>query len=107
MNITYDKFEKYMKHIVAFEEMQSEITMATSKYNNFTGDYADFGIPSTTFDTVELLSIVCDDTSGWIEYWVYELDCGREYKEGMIKSKNGSIIALQTIEDLWNLLSSK
>lgn len=42
-----------------------------------------------------------------ISYFVYELDFGRNYKDGCIKDKDGNNIKLETPEDLWNVLVSE
>ncbi len=44
------------------------------------------------------------DESEWIRYWVWELDCGKEYKPGTVTEENKNI-PLRTPEDLWNLLN--
>ena len=49
-------------------------------------------------------SKVFDDKEKWIDYWVWELDCGKEYKDGMVTERDGSNIPLKTPSDLWNLL---
>lgn len=105
MNIKFDEFKRFMENIVAFEEIGDKLSAATSDYNKKTKDYADLSIPSTTFDTVTLLERVTNDTSSWISYWVYELDCGRKYKDGMITDEDNNNIKLKTIEDLWNVLN--
>ncbi len=45
-----------------------------------------------------------DDT---ISYFVFELDYGRKWKEGMITDSNGKDIDLSTSEKLYNYLLSK
>ena len=107
MNIKFDEFKRYMEHIVAFEEFGDKLSEATSDYNKKTKDYSGFAVPSTTFDTVTLLERVTNDTSSWISYWVYELDCGRKHKDYTITEPDGTTIKLATIEDLWKLLKSE
>ena len=46
-----------------------------------------------------------DDTrDSWIDYFVYELDFGKKYKEGSCTYKDGTFIDLSTSEALWNFL---
>lgn len=40
----------------------------------------------------------------WIEYFIYELDFGKKYKDGMILEKDGSLINLSTTKKLYNFL---
>lgn len=58
---------------------------------------------------VSILEEIFDDKENkWISYYLYELDCGKSYKDGDIteKDKDGNvrIIPLKTPEDLYNLL---
>ena len=52
---------------------------------------------------VNLLEIVFNDKSDWISYFLYELDFGKRYKDGMI-TDNDQNVKLATPEDLYNLL---
>lgn len=45
-----------------------------------------------------------DNHTGWISYWIYELDFGRSWKPGLITDVNGKDIRLQTKEDLYRFL---
>ena len=56
--------------------------------------------------TVSLLSNVMGDDFDWIEYWLWELDCGTRDDLGVFR-KNGEPIPLKTIDDLYNLLVEK
>lgn len=55
-----------------------------------------------------LEEIFNDKETQWISYYLYELDCGKSYKDGDITEKdkdgNEKIIPLKTPEDLYNLL---
>ena len=43
---------------------------------------------------IELLKIEFNDDEDWIEYFIWELDFGKKYKDGMITNKNNEIIHL-------------
>ena len=66
----------------------------------------DFDFPTLEWSLkLTLEKMFCDDTDlGWIEYFVYDLDFGTKYEDGMIKDTDGNIIKLSTVEDLYNLL---
>lgn len=56
---------------------------------------------------VDLLELATNDTeNGWIAYWLYELNCGKDYKDGCV-TKGGENIPLKSQLDLWNLLVSE
>ncbi len=56
---------------------------------------------------LKLLSTVMQDTSGWLEYWLYELDCGKKYRKDSVKDAKGKPIKMQTIADVYALLKSE
>ena len=63
-----------------------------------------YDITDPMFDMiVDLLEICFNDKEKWIEYWVFELDFGNKYKEGMIK-RDKTTIPLKTAKDLYDLL---
>lgn len=47
------------------------------------------------------------DKDGWIDYFCFELDFGKKWKEGTITEKDGTDIVLKTAEDLYNLLEKQ
>jgi len=60
-----------------------------------------------TDQMLKILKTEFDDFNDWIDYYIYELDFGRKYKDGMVTSKNGEIIKLIAPEDLYELLNEK
>lgn len=57
---------------------------------------------------IKLLHLIFEekDTNEWISYFCFELNFGREYKEGTVLDKNGNAIPLATIDDLYTLLTA-
>lgn len=57
---------------------------------------------------IKLLSIIMEDESGWISYFIYELEFGEKYEDGDITAtdKDGKevIIPMKTIDDLYQVL---
>lgn len=45
-----------------------------------------------------------DSSEGWIGYWIYELNYGKEWRPGCVTLKDGTDIKLQSKEDLYNFL---
>ena len=60
---------------------------------------------NTLITLLEQLTI--DTESKWIEYFIYELDFGKENYRLQVYDKNNKEIPLSTIEDLWNMLNNK
>lgn len=103
MNIQYKEFEKHLnniKRLMSFEDSLRSIC------NQAYHDNLDCEIhfPTLIGDVIDLLVNATDDRNEWIEYWVYELDCGENYEDGMITDANKNIIKLKTVEDLWNCI---
>ena len=55
---------------------------------------------------VKLLEKLMQDNFGNISYFIYELNYGREYKEGCVSDKNGNI-DISTPEKLYDFLMSE
>lgn len=45
---------------------------------------------------------MCDE-NGWIEYYIFDLECGEKYFDGCVK-EFGNNITIKTPEDLYNFL---
>ena len=53
---------------------------------------------------IKILEIEMNDENKWIDYFCYELDFGKEYKEGSVTEKDDSIIDLSTASKLYDFL---
>lgn len=105
--ITFEEFNYYMTAIKDEDELQDKLTEAISEYNRKQNMCMSLVMPSQDYVIVDLLAKIFDDQNEWISYWVYKLDCGRKYEDGTVTDKDGGIIKLKTIGDLWNLLISE
>jgi hypothetical protein len=54
---------------------------------------------------IDILEEVTNDNGGWIEYFLWELDFGKENWRLKVYSKDKKEIPLSSIDDLWNLLN--
>jgi len=54
---------------------------------------------------VSILRNELNDDVDWITYFISDLNFGRRYTDGMIKSKDNKEIQLGTAEDLWAILT--
>jgi len=105
MNIEYSDFEKYLKRIEKQIRLDESIHAVC---RNAYSDNLDLEImfPTMIDDVIELLAKAANDQGDWISYWVYELNCGAKYEDGMVIDVNGNIIKLKSIRDLWDMLSN-
>ena len=60
--------------------------------------------PLCTSTVIDLLEFIFNDENQWINYWIFELEFGKDYKDGDAKDADGSNIPLKTVEDLYELL---
>jgi hypothetical protein len=95
--LSLEKFKRYMGAIVEHD----------TRMNNMCGIFdVDFletlGGPNAAL--MELLEeLMRDESTSWISYWTYELDCGKLYKDGCV-TVDGNIVKLETLEDLYTVL---
>ena len=52
---------------------------------------------------VRSLELAMNDTSKWIQYWLYECDYGRDTKNKV--TINGKKVSIKTPEDLYNCIT--
>jgi len=61
-----------------------------------------------TNQLIKILQIQTNDTEdSWIEYFIYDLDYGNDYKPGCVTLGDGSSIDLSDIESLYNFLKEE
>mgnify|MGYP001031021408 CR=1 FL=1 len=86
------QFEKDEKCVEAFDVILP--------YDNISG--YDNSVLIDAF--INLLKECVNDTNDWIDYFVWELDFGRDYTDGCVRI-NGKDVPLRTAEDLWNIIN--
>ncbi len=104
--LTYNEFQDYINDIIRIRKLEESIINVCVKYNrdDIQLGYAEFQFPTLENDLVNLLMTATHDENEWIDYWLYELDCGQNYEIGKITIDNKPV-ALQTIQDLWDLIN--
>lgn len=64
---------------------------------------ADISMHDSVVDAlIELLEKVFHDEDGWIDYYIFETDFGKEHRK--ITTDEGTTIQLDNVHDLYNLL---
>lgn len=100
----YRDFERHMKKIVAVHEFDNGLSKLSAEARNGSDMDVCFAFPTLIDSTIELLQEAMNDEDEWIDYWVYELNCGEEYFDGIALDANGNPIELKTIWDLYNAI---
>lgn len=105
MQITYKEFEKHIKDVVSITELSNALSEIGNKYyrDNGSGEFV-FEFPDLSYNVIQLLEMLTNDKQEWIEYWVYELRCGKKANEYDVTDSAGNPVPLATISELWNVL---
>ena len=98
-------FANYINKIMRLSDLEDQI-------NNLVRDVDDLeGYHSYTWlqdDVLGLLEEIMDDTQdSLIGYFVYELNFGREYRDGCIEDADGTPIKITTPEELYDELERR
>ena len=101
--VTYEWFESQMKQIM------ESLNWMDKLYDTdvFAEEVLDMFGRKIEQPVHMLQHILHDEKSWWISYWLYDLDCGKRWEPGMVEDKDGKEIKLQTLEDLWKVLTEK
>lgn len=98
-----DTFIRYMNEITdqyyVIEELYESIDKIFGISDGIISQVMSVSLP------VKILADAMNDTNGWIEYYIYECDCGRNGKD-MIWENEDKPVPFCTVEDLWNVLTS-
>ena len=99
--ISKENFIKYIDKIKRMRDIEDAINEAGKSIEFFQfsfGDYEDlvFKVLEDAFD---------DQNSGWISYFIYELDFGKKWHEGSI-TQYGKSIPMRNAGELYDVLRS-
>ena len=99
--ITKEEFVSYIAFIKERGEKMDELNRA------FTDEFEDsIFYPYLKYEAkmVDLLKSVMHDKYDDIEYFIYELNFGEKYEDGMIREKDGTLIDFSTAENVYDYL---
>ena len=104
--ITKNKFVEIIDRLRETKDFVDETNDRARKLNDaIISDFFNASSLSISHESIvlELLENMfnADDTLSW---WLYDLDYGREYKDGIIQDGNGRNIDLSTAEKLYDFL---
>lgn len=95
--------EMFIDIMTAIRDMYNAGSDFYDKISDLIGAYpekvADILFPDKIID---VMSDIMDDQEGWLGWYVYENDWGENELEGI--DKDGNVILLMTLEDLWELI---
>lgn len=97
----FEEFEKYIKEIKSACDFDSGL----HEFLHTSGAEGYICVPNCIETATDLLSLIFCDEDRWIDYYVYELNFGESYQPGMVERADGTEIPLETVEDLYKLLT--
>lgn len=100
--LDFQSFAKAIQELKEIEEFQTDVCGLLNKHKKLG---AEMIFPDTNSALVSLLEHLSNDDDEWIRYYIYELDYGKKYEPGTVKI-DSKPVKLETIEDLWNLLTN-
>lgn len=95
----------FIKTLEEFKAIEEDIQRVHSAMKKLSSDFGGFYMDRHATLIVNLLSMLMNDTSDWISYFIYELNWGKDARIGSVKSKNGKNIPIKNYNDLWNLIT--
>ena len=100
--------ELFVNTINKMEELYEEQELFSNVLKKIDNDFGGCLIHNKTITLLEdLLKKLVNDKYDYISYYLWELDFGKEYKDGVITEADGSIIKLSNPEELYDLIISE
>lgn len=102
--ISKDKFVAILSDIAEIEEMCGEIEWIFEKYDrrDFRSGYAYYD-HRLVAHMIEILDF-CTNDNNWVNYWVYELECGKSWDANDVSDPLGNSIDISTPEKLYDFI---
>ena len=110
--LTKDEFINYMNEYKKIYDSSEKLNEALRTYDNCTdfSGFSNFRALSLIEDLlVRLMNDEVNDSDGYsmISYFIYELEFGSKYREGMITEADGTPINLSSVESLYDYLANQ
>lgn len=104
--LDFEEFNRIIQKIKRISDFQNNLSEICIDYNhtNRMGDEVLMYFPSLESVCLDLLNYIFEDESGWIGYFIYELNYGENYIDGCIVDENEQIVKLRNTKDLYKLL---
>ena len=99
--ISYDKFLDYMESFRKKLDDESKLDKALKQISPDFGGFHD-EIGETLF--LKMIKELVHDTGEDIDYFIYDLEWGKNWEKGCITTSDGRDIMMRDIDDLYNWL---
>ena len=99
--------KEFTDAMTAIIEQNAEDDRISKALSSICPDSCFYDTKYATKALIYLLKSTMKDSCEWIEYWLYDLDCGRKWYAKCATDENGKPIKLQSISDLYALLKKE
>ena len=97
----------FIKTLKQFKQVEDDVQGVHDAMKKLSPDFGGFYIDGYSEIILNLLEELINDESGWIGYFIYDLEWGKKYHTGCVKSKEGKNLRLKTVSDLYNIIIKK
>ena len=103
--ITKERFVEIINRLENYNKLQEQINSLFDKWiDNKENDFCNAGSICIGHESVVVYLLEKMFDTDMISYWIYELDYGKEYKDGYVQDGEGNIIDISTVEKLYDYL---
>lgn len=103
--ITKERFIQIIKRLENYNKLQEQINSLFDEcIDNKENDFCNAGSICIGHESVVVELLENMFNTDMISYWIYELDYGREYKDGYVQDGEGNNIDISTVEKLYDYL---
>lgn len=108
MIISKDKFVEIINRLKNYNNLQDKINdLFKENIDNKEMDFMNAGSICIGHGSVVVYLLENMFNTDMISYWIYELDYGKEYKDGYVQDGEGNNIDISTVEKLYDYLIKK
>lgn len=103
--ITKERFIQIIKRLENYNKLQEQINSLFDKcIDKKENDFCNAGSICIGHESVVVELLENMFNTDMISYWIYELDYGKEYKDGYVQDGEGKNIDISTVEKLYDYL---
>ena len=103
--ITKERFVQIINRLKNYNKLQEQINSLFDEcIDNKENDFCNAGSICIGHESVVVELLENMFNTDMISYWIYELDYGREYKDGYVQDREGKNIDISTAEKLYDYL---
>ena len=103
--ITKERFVQILRRLENYNKLQEQINSLFAEcIDNKENDFCNAGSICIGHESVVVELLENMFNTDMISYWIYELDYGKEYKDGYVQDGEGNNIDISTVEKLYDYL---